>query len=72
MVMLIFQEFLKDHMTLLFQKNKHSDMFTNWPHRITQSDPSKQKYAIICYIYNKNWCRHARKMIIILFSTFFG
>ena len=30
----------------------HSDMFADWPSRLTQSDPYKQKYAIICYIYN--------------------
>ena len=53
-----------------FSKNIHSDMFTNWPPRLTQSDTSKQKYAIICYICNKNWCRHARKMILYLFPTF--
>ena len=26
-----------------FSKNTHSDMFTNWPPRLTPSDPSKQK-----------------------------
>ena len=35
-----------------FYKHMHSDMFTKWPLRLTQSDSSKQKYTIICYIYN--------------------
>ena len=55
-----------------FFENIHSDMFTTWPPRLTQSDPSEQKYANICYICNMNWRRHARKMIFYLFPTFFG
>ena len=30
-------------------------MFTSWKPRLIQSDPSKQKYAIIGYIYNQKW-----------------
>ena len=33
------------------------------PRRLSQSDPFKPKYANICYIYNKNWRRNARKII---------
>ena len=62
MVMLIFQEFQKVHITLLLQK--HAFWYVHY--LTTQSDPSEQKYATsICHdIYNKNWRRHARKIKI--------
>ena len=47
-------------------------MFTSWPPRLTQSDPSERKYANIFYIYNKNLRRHARQILfyfIILFPA---
>ena len=69
MLTLIFEEFQKDHMTLLLQKHA----FRYLQYLTTQTDPKWPIRARICnylHIYNNNWRRHARKIIFMCFQYF--
>ena len=47
-------------------------MFTTWPPQTdSKMTPPSKKYAIIYYIYNKNWRRRARKIIFYFVSNIF-